>query len=49
MIGVSDPFRPHRGLKLACPSPRSLSGMAGTVRKRDRLGGLIHEYFRAAA
>ncbi len=48
-VGHYNAGRPHRGLKLACPSPRGLSGTAGTVRRRDRLGGLIHEYYRAAA
>ena len=45
--------RPHRGLDLippegrsdlSCPSPTSDS-----IRRRDRLGGLIHEYYREAA
>jgi transposase InsO family protein len=48
-VGHYNAGRPHRGLKLACPSPRSLSGTADTVRRRDRLGGLIHEYYRCAA
>jgi len=44
--------RPHRALRLACPSPpasASSHGGVGTVRRRDRLGGLIHEYYRDAA
>jgi putative transposase len=43
--------RPHRGLALhppeaatAIPRPNS-----GKIERRDRLGGLIHEYHRAAA
>src|SRR5262249_48878149 len=43
--------RPHRGLALrspestnADPRPRN-----GEIERRDRLGGLIHEYHRAAA
>ena len=42
--------RPHRSLALRTPRPRGqppLSG--GRVVRRDRLGGLIHEYERAAA
>jgi putative transposase len=43
--------RPHRALALVPPEPVD-SGRpptAGTVQRRDRLGGLIHEYHRAAA
>ena len=43
--------RPHRGLALRPPEPtpatQALS--AGKIERRDRLGGLIHEYHRAAA
>jgi transposase InsO family protein len=42
--------RPHRGLALQPPEPRTLkSPCDGEVRRRDRLGGLLHEYYRAAA
>jgi putative transposase len=43
--------RPHRGLDLQPPDPGLDSGaMQGTkVRRRDVLGGLIHEYHRSAA
>jgi transposase len=51
-VGHYNAGRPHRGLQLACPSPppssRSLNTL-GTVRRRDRLNGLIHEYHRCAA
>jgi putative transposase len=44
--------RPHRALSLAPPEPRcsSVASAAGKVRlrRRDRLGGLIHEYILAA-
>jgi hypothetical protein len=45
--------RPHRGLRLVPPQPRPLLRFAapehpGRVRRRDRLGGLIHEYSVAA-
>jgi len=47
--------RPHRGLAL-CP-PRAIEVQAGPdavaaaerVRQRDRLGGLVHEYYQVAA
>src|SRR6266508_1892367 len=43
--------RPHRGLALQ-PPERSNAGDPPTavkIERRDRLGGLIHEYYRAAA
>ncbi len=43
--------RPHRALELRPPAadaPRKGSHL-GEIRRRDRLGGLIHEYHRAAA
>jgi transposase InsO family protein len=46
--------RPHRGLKLSTPEePREQEPIAPTVRanvcRRDLLGGLLHEYYQAAA
>jgi len=45
--------RPHRGLDLGTPIDSvSQAGRAcrhGPVERRDLLGGLIHEYSRAAA
>jgi putative transposase len=43
--------RPHRALKLQPPQPREPppTPNVGEVRRRDRLGGLIHEYYRDAA
>jgi putative transposase len=42
--------RPHRALKLQPPEPeRPGPTPIGEIRRRDRLGGLIHEYYRAAA
>jgi transposase InsO family protein len=40
--------RPHRGLQLAVPEPGSEQGKDGTVCRHDVLGGIIHEYQRAA-
>jgi putative transposase len=42
--------RPHRALQLAAPtgSPRS-RGSPAEIRRRDVVGGLIHEYHPAAA
>ena len=46
-------FRPHRGLNLAPPNGRSATENVGAapimiVKRRDRLGGLLDEYERAA-
>jgi putative transposase len=43
--------RPHRGLALLPPAPTDATGSStvGPIHHRDRLGGLIHEYHRAAA
>jgi putative transposase len=43
--------RPHRALELAPPLADARHGQCSSaeVRRRDRLGGLIHEYYRAAA
>jgi transposase InsO family protein len=41
--------RPHRGLGLEQPLPREIQSRTdGRVIRRDVLGGLIHEYERAA-
>ena len=43
--------RPHRGLALLTPEPASTADPSTleTIERRDQLGGLIHEYHRAAA
>jgi putative transposase len=42
--------RPHRGLELCPPEPEEDALSSGAeIHRRDRLGGLIHEYYRAAA
>ena len=40
--------RPHRGLGLRPPDPPNQPS-AGPIERRDRLGGLVHEYHRTAA
>jgi transposase InsO family protein len=41
--------RPHRSLHLGQPIPRAVTPItAGTIIRRDILGGLIHEYDVAA-
>jgi putative transposase len=42
--------RPHRALALRPPeAPQPTPLPSGAIQRRDRLGGLLHEYFRAAA
>jgi putative transposase len=49
--------RPHRGLELRPPSSvdsestptSSVVAVAGRVQRRDRLGGLVHEYYQVTA
>ena len=40
--------RPHRGLQLEVPVPFATSPPIGRIERHDILGGLIHEYRRAA-
>ena len=41
--------RPHRGLQLAQPIPHPVSASdGGAITRRDVLGGIVHEYDRAA-
>jgi hypothetical protein len=49
-VGHYNAARPHRALGLRPPLPRGQPpAAAGEVVRRDRLGGLVHEYERAAA
>jgi putative transposase len=43
--------RPHRGLALLSPDSTNADPRpsGGQIKRRDRLGGLIHKYHRAAA
>ena len=51
-IDHSSGFRPHRSLDLTPPSGRpaieNWTGQTIAVKRRNRLGGLLHEYERAA-
>jgi transposase InsO family protein len=40
--------RPHRGLLIEVPKPTFTGPPVGRVERHDVLGGLIHEYRRAA-
>jgi Integrase core domain len=50
-VGHYNRERPHRALQLRPPEPdeRPEKSPEVEIRRRDRLGGLIHEYCRAAA
>jgi len=48
-VGHYNLARPHRGLGQQTPIPFDRGARCGPVSRRDLLGGLIHEYERAAA
>ncbi len=41
--------RPHQGLGQQTPVPEDRPAQRGPVRRREVLGGLLHEYYREAA
>ena len=45
--------RPHRSLQLQAPEQKEFArtplSLYATVRRRDRLGGLLHEYYEATS
>jgi putative transposase len=41
--------RPHQGLEQRFPVAHPPSVRDGPVHRRDRLGGLLHDYYREAA
>jgi len=41
--------RPHQGRNQQCPIPLTVVSGDGRVQRRDVLGGIIHDYLRAAA
>jgi putative transposase len=50
-VGHYNHQRPHRALALCPPVPLEPQPppTTGPVKRRDRLGGVLHEYYRAAA
>jgi hypothetical protein len=40
--------RPHQGIKQCIPCPSTARSVTGKVERRDLLGGLLHDYYRAA-
>jgi putative transposase len=40
--------RPHQGIKQAVPCPSTTRSTTGKVERRDILGGVLHDYYRAA-
>ncbi len=41
--------RPHQGIEQRTPIPPTLSETGGTIRCRNVLGGIVHDYYRDAA
>ncbi len=41
--------RPHQGINQQIPAADKRSGGNGRIRRRDVLGGIIHDYYRQAA
>jgi putative transposase len=41
--------RPHQGLEQRTPIPPTAPAGDGAIRRRELLGGLLHEYYREAA
>ncbi len=51
-VGHYNAERPHRGLDLGAPNAPQFNGQPASlkeIRRRDVLGGLIHEYYAPAA
>ena len=48
-VAYYNQVRPHQGLEQRCPVALPPPVRDGTVRRRDRLGGLLHDYYREAA
>ena len=47
-VGFYDTARPHRSPDLQAPVPMPVVAPAGRVERVDRLGGIVHDYHRAA-
>ena len=48
-IDFFNTVRPHQGLEQQCPVPLIVLFGDGIVQRRDVLGGIVHDYVRAAA
>ncbi len=48
-VAFSNHARPHQGIEQRCPVALPALVRDGTVRRRDQLGGLLHDYDREAA
>jgi putative transposase len=48
-IGYYNQARPHQGIEQCCPIPIDSARTNGAVRRRDVLGGIIHDYHREVA
>ncbi|MDQ6645478.1 MAG: integrase core domain-containing protein [Chloroflexota bacterium] len=48
-VGYFNNARPHQGIEQRCPIPIESGHQHGVVKRRDVLGGIIHDYNRAAA
>lgn len=48
-IGYYNQTRPHQGIEQRCPVPNGIAGRDGAVKRRDVLGGIIHDYQREVA
>ncbi len=48
-VAYDNNARPHQGLEQRCPGALPAPVPPGPVRRRDSLGGLLHDYYREAA
>ncbi len=48
-VGYYNEARPHQGIQQDTPIPMPPCANEGAIRRRDVLGGLIHDYHREAA
>ena len=48
-VGYFNQRRPHQGIEQRCPIPIERGRREGAVQRQDVLGGIIHDYDRAAA
>lgn len=46
--GFFNTARPHQGIGQKIPDPPPQDSTSGTVKRRDLLGGVLHDYYRAA-